>query len=181
MVVIGVDPGLTGAMAALCSTRGLLDVMDIPICSNGHAGGSMRNWVDVTALMLALRDWSMRFGFAGAGQMLAAMERPIPMPSLPAQTIAAQFDTVGALRAVLMCRACAVTMVAPGVWKRAYGLHRDKDASREVAVKLHPGAAKLLARKKDHNRAEAILLADWLLQEKNGSREALMNEWAKAA
>lgn len=181
MICIGVDPGLTGAVAAICSQRGLLDVMEIPVCDNGHASGSMRNWVDVAALMLALRDWSTRFEFAQAGQVLAAMERPIPMPSLPAQTIAVQFDTVGAIRAVLVCRACAVTMVAPGAWKRAYGLHRDKDASRQAALRLHPGAAKLLARKKDHNRAEAILLADWLLQERNGAREARAMEWAEAA
>ena len=165
MIVIGVDPGLTGAMAAICSQRGLLDVIDIPICDNGHAGGSMRNWVDVATLMLALRDWSTRFEFAAHGQLLAAMERPIPMPSLPAQTIAVQFDTVGAIRAVLVCRACAVTMVAPGAWKRRYGLHREKDASRECALRLHPGAAKQLARKKDHNRAEAILVGHWLRRE----------------
>jgi len=181
MIVLGVDPGLTGAVAAICSARGLLDIMDIPVCDNGHASGSMRNWVDVAALVLALRDWSQRFEFAAHGQVLAAMERPIPMPTLPAQTIASQFDTVGAIRAALICRACPVTMVEPGKWKKRYALGRDKDASREVAARLYPAADKLLARKKDHNRAEALLIGDWHLQERDGARVERAEEWARAA
>lgn len=178
MIALGIDPGLTGAIAAVCSRRGLLDIIDIPVCANGTASGSMRNWVDVNALTLGLREWS-RLNDWAADQVSAAMERPIAMPSLPAQTIASQFDSVGALRAVLMCRAAPVTMIEPGRWKKRYGLGRDKDASREAAMRLYPAARGLLARKKDHNRAEALLIADWHLQEINGERAA--KEWAEAA
>lgn len=181
MIVLGIDPGLTGAIAAICGRRGLLDVMDIPVCDNGHASGSMRNWVDVATLVLQLRDWSNRFEFAAHGQVLAAMERPIPMPKLPSQTIASQFDTVGAIRATLICRACAVMMVEPGKWKKRYGLKADKDASQACALRIYPSAAQWLARKKDHNRAEAVLIGDWLLQEHDGARESRALDWAEAA
>jgi hypothetical protein len=88
MLVVGVDPGLTGALALLSSIDGLLDVIDMPTCPNGTASGSMRNWVDVAALLDAMRAWATRFEFARAGRIHCAMERPIPMPTLPAQTVA---------------------------------------------------------------------------------------------
>lgn len=48
--------------------------------------------------------------------------------------------------------------VAPTAWKRAVGLGKDKDAAREMAARIYPQHAELLRRKKDHNRAESILL-----------------------
>lgn len=171
MIVIGVDPGLTGALALLDSERGLLDVQDVPTCPNGTASGSMRRWVDAEELRGILASWSLRWEFARE-HVEAAIERPIPMPSLPAQTIAAQFDTLGVLRASLQARQIAPVMVEPRVWKTRYGLARDKEASREVAVRLHAGAAPWVRRKRDHNRAEAILIGDWLVQERVGHRRA---------
>lgn len=185
MIYLGIDPGLTGAMAAVCTRRGFLGVYDIPVCENGQAGGSMRRWVDVTALGEWFRDWRHWIGAADDGGLVACMERPIAMPSLPAQTIASQFDTLGALRGFLGARGVEVVMVDPTRWKRAYGLGRNKFASRETAARLYPAAGKHLARARDHNRAEALLLADWLRQERDGSREAgraeAAVEWAGAA
>lgn len=185
MIYLGIDPGLTGAMAAVCTRRGFLGVYDIPTCENGQAGGSMRRWVDVRRLSGWFGDWRRQFNVIDEGGVVACMERPIPMPTLPAQTIASQFDTLGALRGFLGARGVEVVMVEPGRWKRAYGLGRDKAASRETAARLYPAAGKHLARAKDHNRAEALLLADWLRQERDGSREAdpgeAAVEWAGAA
>jgi hypothetical protein len=53
----------------------------------------------------------------------------------------------------------AYTRVRPGVWKKALGLTRDKEQTRLRAMQLYPGAD--LRRKKDHGRAEALLLARW--------------------
>lgn len=185
MIYLGIDPGLTGAMAAVCTRRGFLGVYDIPTCSNGQVGGSMRRWVDVGELVTWFRSWRLAVDAADEGGVVACMERPIPMPSLPAQTIASQFDTVGALRGFLGARGDEVVMVEPARWKRAYGLGKDKAASRETAARLYPAAGKHLARARDHNRAEALLLADWLRQERDGSREAgraeAAVEWAGAA
>jgi len=90
------------------------------------------------------------------------IERPIAMPNLPAQTIASQFDTFGVLRSVLACRMREpLVFVTPNEWKKHFGLHREKDASRRVAVSLYPSAP--VGRVKDHNRAESILIAHWYL------------------
>lgn len=165
MLLIGVDPGLTGAMACICTRRGLLDVADLPTQSNGTATGSMKRWLDVLGVAELLGGWSQRYEFA-AESVHAAIERPIAMPSLPAQTIASQFDTYGVLRALLagvVMLGGSVEHVAPNVWKKALGLGSEKDASRALCQRLYPQAP--ITRVKDHNRAEAILIGHWLLQE----------------
>lgn len=162
MIVIGIDPGLTGAMSALCSRRGLLDVIDIPTCHNGTASGSMRRWVDPEALEIALAHWANRYDFA-ADDVHTFIERPIPMPSLPAQTIASQFDSFGVLRAVAPGEQHVVN---PREWKAIYGLRADKDAARACALRLYEAAP--VTRAKDHNRAEAILIGHYGMIEVNG-------------
>lgn len=164
MLVISCDPGLTGALALLDSQRGLLECEDIPTCANGTASGSMRNWVDVDALQALLSSWSSRHAFA-QHSVRAAIERPIPMPKLPSQTIAAQFDTVGVLRALIgrTVGPGGVHMINPATWKKFYGLSTEKDASRACCLRLYPGAPVKLV--KHHNRAEAILLGHYLLRE----------------
>lgn len=162
MIAIGIDPGLTGAIAVLCSRAGMLDVQDIPTCGNGTESGSMRKWVDHVALSNLLARWSTRFSFASE-DVHSFIERPIPMPSLPAQTIASQFDSFGVLRAA----APGVQhIVNPRDWKAIYGLKSDKDAARACAMRLYSDAP--VKRVKDHNRAEALLIAHFGLVELNG-------------
>lgn len=164
MMVIGIDPGLTGALCLLDSQRGLLECADIPTCANGQATGSMRKWLDVWALLLLLAEWRTRHDMERE-DVHAAIERPVPMPTLPAQTIASQFDTFGALRGVLSMRLDSnrIRVVTPQEWKKLYGIGHDKDRARSVAQALYGNAP--VARVKDHNRAESILIGHWLVSE----------------
>ena len=166
MLVIGCDPGLTGAISLLCSQRGLLECEDLPTCTNGQTTGKMLRWIDVAALQGMLWDWSVRHGFA-EHSVHACIERPIPMPSMPSTTTASSFDTFGVVRALVTGRVSpnGMTVVDPSRWKRMFGLHTDKDGSIACAKRLYPDASASLARKKDHNRAESILIGHWLLRE----------------
>jgi crossover junction endodeoxyribonuclease RuvC len=168
MLVIGVDPGLTGALSLLGGDCNLLECTDIPVCSNGQSTGSMKRWVDEVALRALLAEWSVRHDFARE-HVSAVMERPIAMPTLPAQTIASQFDSFGTIRGVLsMLRRAGgddgqTHVVEPRQWKKRYGIRNDKDHARQVAGALYPDAP--VKRVKDHNRAEAILIAHYWLKE----------------
>lgn len=160
---IGCDPGLTGAISLIDPGRGLLECVDIPVCSNGQDTGSMKTWVDVVALDALLWDWSGRHDFA-ANAVVAGIERPIAMPNLPAQTIASQFDTFGALRGALAAQvgAAGLHIVSPHAWKKLFGLHDDKTKARACCQSLYAGAP--VTRVKDHNRAESILIAHYLVR-----------------
>jgi hypothetical protein len=160
---IGCDPGLTGAISLIDPSRGLLECADIPVCSNGQDTGSMKTWVDVVALDALLWDWSGRHDFA-SNAVVAGIERPIAMPNLPAQTIASQFDSFGALRGALAAQAGAAGLhiVSPHAWKKLFGLHADKTKARALCQCLYAGAP--VTRVKDHNRAESILIAHYLVR-----------------
>lgn len=164
MMVISVDPGLTGAVSLIDSHRGLLECIDIPTCDNGVATGSMKRWVDAAGLEAVMREWSAKHEFA-RGAVHAVIERPIPMPSLPAQTIASQFDTFGTIRSILTCLLpmAAVEYVSPQAWKKIFGVGNDKGAARACCQRLYPTAP--VSRVKDHNRAEAVLIGHWWLME----------------
>lgn len=155
MLIIGCDPGLTGAIALIDGTRStLLGCEDLPVCDNGTSSGSMKRWIDSAAFLGLLQSWAERFDFAHSDVEIF-IERPIPMPSLPAQTIASQFDTFGVLRSHLQRRG-PVNFVNPREWKKFFGLGTDKNASRATCQALYPSAP--VGRVRDHNRAESILL-----------------------
>lgn len=148
--VIGVDPGLTGAVAVITrpSIAGRTSVYDLPIV-RVHSKG----YVDSYVLANLFRQYEPRLiviELAGSRQMQGV------------GTIAQTWLTYGGLVATAMSMNCPVEIVAPAKWKRALGLiGTDKEASRAKALHLYPTLTDQLRRKKDHNRAEAILLAHW--------------------
>ena len=165
MIVISADPGLSGAISLLCSRRGLLECADLPTCSNGIATGSMKRWLDLAALQALLAGWSTKYELAQES-VHVAIERPIPMPTLPAQTVACQFEVFGTIRALThsMFGAAAMNIVAPKDWKKSFGVKADKEAARACALRLYPAAAQYLKRKLDHNRADSLLLGHFLMR-----------------
>ena len=163
MIVCGIDPGLTGALAILCSRMGLLHCVDLPTCANGTDSGSMRRWIDVRTLDLELRKVAEKFDFAREA-VFCFIERPIAMPTLPAQTIASQFDTFGVVRALIESKTWGQELryLIPREWKAFFKLGVDKGASRAACLVLYPDAPVSMV--KHHNRAEAILIAHYGLR-----------------
>jgi crossover junction endodeoxyribonuclease RuvC len=85
--------------------------------------------------------------------------------SMPSQGISSTYKfgrAVGAIEAVARDLPGAWHIVSPQRWKRDMALTSDKEVCRTVAINLFPEGKRYLERKKDHNRAEALLLAEWL-------------------
>jgi hypothetical protein len=163
---IGIDPGLSGAIALV--GRGLLEVADLPVCESGQ-GGSMDRHIDARGLATMVRVWSARHEFA-MRSVCAFLERPIAnavRPGgrvAPAVTIAQQFEAFGAIRGVLAAMLIETHFVTPHRWKKLFGLKGGDDAkieARRCAMRLYESATPQLSRVKDHNRAEAILIAHY--------------------
>ncbi|MDO8595931.1 MAG: hypothetical protein Q7R45_04825 [Sulfuricaulis sp.] len=152
-LVIGIDIGLSGALAAI-SASGLVAVIDMPTMAKGKGGGRVKNEVDPAALNRLLREWC---GQCGGDEVLVVIEQ---VSSMPGQGVAGMFslgDSKGAVRGVVAARGYATTWVTASAWKRHFGLPPAKELARARAIQLYPEAA--LGRKKDHGKAEAILIA----------------------
>jgi hypothetical protein len=140
--VMGVDPGLSGAIAFyfVGHPHGV-SVDDVPV-----AGGQ----VDPVALTALIRN------FAPAVAIVELVH------SMPKQGVASSFNfgvAFGCVRGVIGALQVPVHLVTPGKWKKHFRLTSDKEQSRELAIRLFPGSAFQFNRKKHHGRAEAALLA----------------------
>jgi crossover junction endodeoxyribonuclease RuvC len=149
-VILGIDPGIRGGLAILELEDGaaplLIDAIDIPV-----VGIKAKERVDA----LAIRTWIM----AHMPQH-AFVERAQAMPKQGASSGFKYGRATGSLEAVIACCEIPLTIIEPSQWKKFHQLRgSDKEAGRQRALQLFPGAHALLARKKDHGRAEAALIA----------------------
>jgi crossover junction endodeoxyribonuclease RuvC len=145
-LIIGVDPGATSGAFAVLDGGTLLEVDDLPTIANGKL-----RWVDGPALLS--RVISLKAGRA----MLAIVERQGARPGQGLSSTFTSATAFGALLATLQIAGCSIELVTAAVWKTAAGLSKDKSQSLDRARLLYPEAS--LDRKKDHGRAEALLLA----------------------
>jgi crossover junction endodeoxyribonuclease RuvC len=137
--ILGIDPGIIGGVALL-SSDGRIDAFDIP---------NVAGEVDVDMLVSCIR--AMR-------PAMAVIERASAMPK---QGVASTFKygvAYGSLRTFVALCDIPCHLVTPGKWKHHFALDADKEKSRALAIRLWPGCGHF-ARKKDHGRAEATLIA----------------------
>jgi crossover junction endodeoxyribonuclease RuvC len=149
MRIVGVDPGLSGACALLEIANGdttLVEVIDAPIIGSGA-----KQSVDV----ILLQEWLQRHG-----PHHAFLERAQAMPRQGASSGFKYGRVVGAIEATLMLCAVPLIIVEPSKWKRHFHLQgADKEGARGLVIRLHPERHHAFARKMDHGRAEAVLIA----------------------
>lgn len=145
MNAIGIDPGITGAIAWI--DRDGVQIFDMPIMGAGKT-------VNAPELIAVLRRARERLALPHV-----FIERAHAMPK---QGVASAFNygrTFGLIEASVFALQLPHTFVSSAAWKRAAGLGREKDEARALAIRLRPDAAPLLRRVKDHGRAEALLIA----------------------
>ncbi len=151
---VGIDPGITGAIGILFDKQpgvpeyqGIKDVPTYII-----EGKPVYNFLDMYKMLANL---SKLF------QVHLTLEKQQAMPK---QGVSSTFQIgrgYGAWEALCWATTPEFDIVSPRKWKKALGLTSDKDVSRLKAISLYPSLEPMLRRKKDHNRAEAILLAHY--------------------
>lgn len=174
MIVVSIDPGLSGACAVL-DQQGLRAVFDLPVMEipGIGPGAKVRTKIDARALVKALREACP----ADAGKPHAVIEAvgvmPPPKPGERGgkhnalQTQGSLLRTLGAIEAVLECLGWPLAYANTQSWKRTFGLidsdlspTQRKAKALQCARLLYPACADI-ARAKDHNRGEAILIGHW--------------------
>lgn len=151
MVIAGIDPGKTGAMAILYPDK-TVQFFDVP--RNMVRKKDKPTWREWS------RQWSSALDFAGV-DMIVIEE----VAARPGQGVTSMFTfgrTLGFAHAIAVASGAAVETVTPAVWKGKLGLlNSSKGASRELCTNLYPATGARLARVKDDGRAEAALLAHY--------------------
>jgi crossover junction endodeoxyribonuclease RuvC len=150
MIVAGIDPGIHGGLAIVAVENGaaprLVAAIDVPVI-----GTNAKERVDAIAIGTWLSKHDVQHAF---------IERAQAMPKQGVSSIFKYARAAGSIEAAIALSGIPVTIVEPSVWKRHWKLPgKDKESSRQQALQLFPAAHAVLARRKDHGRAEAALIA----------------------
>lgn len=162
MIVLGFDPGLSGAIAILNgdgSERLVADLPTVPL----ETGGLIKSRIDGRELSRVIR------AHVPAGVSVRAfVEQVGAMGGLgegknnAVQTVVSLGRTMGAIEGVLEALGLVPKVVGVQAWKSMYGLGSNKESAREMARSLFPNVDLHLVR--HHNRAEALLIANYGLR-----------------
>lgn len=165
MILLGIDPGLRGALTILSAPRGgrevVKDCIDIPV-----VGSDAQQTVDTNAVLSFIQRTPPDYAFIeSAVSMLTDNRWGLLKYGIAWGILWACVDGLG----------LPIERASPVAWKNYHGLGRKKgidkvpkDASRELALRKFPEAASLLSRKMDHNRAESALIASYGVAVKRG-------------
>lgn len=149
-MILGIDPGLHGALALFDGTE--LTLFDMPL-HQVNVNGSKKSSIDLYQLGNWLDLHRNRIRTAVIEQVGA----------MPKQGVTSSFNfgfTAGAIQGAVAANQIPMVLVRPNIWKRGFGLlGQDKDASRAAASRLAPQHASHWPLKKHVDRAEAFLLA----------------------
>lgn len=158
MMFIGVDPGVSGALALLDTKHNTLKIIQFPTFNISTSSGKNRSHLDHTQLAYTLFDL-IRVGREENRPVRVVMEQ---VNAMPGQGVVSTFTfgkAYGTLIGLVAGAQLPLTLVRPTEWKKEMRLGQDKDESRRRASDIIPDCAKLWNLKGDHNKAEATLLA----------------------
>ena len=151
MKIIGVDPGLSGAIAILENNK-VLSLFDMPVMPEGKKNKRQLNSAQLVKL---LKD-----NISKNEEKSVVIEQ---VNAMPGQGVTSMFNfgqTFGAIKGICAALGLPVFFVRPSKWKKHFELiNSSKDASRTKAIEMYPSLSNDLAKKKDVNKSDAILIA----------------------
>lgn len=152
MIIVGIDPGQTGAIAALDPDGSYISVVDMPVLGGEPSAD------DVASLLEAI---------ANPTDLFVGLEEPFAVRNKGAQGLLTQGIGYGILLGVVGSMRLKHERIKPAAWKRELGLPMGKDISYSQKKKNSIAHAKRLwpeldFRVKDDGRAEALLIAECL-------------------
>jgi len=147
MLIYGIDPGFTGAIALYWPGSNTIEVHDMPVMKNPK-GKTIINPHGVLDILAN-----------EGGKSLAVIEQVGAMPGQGSSSTYRFGQGVGNLEACAAASKLPLHYVTPAKWKKYFGLNRDKGLSRGLAMQRFPDYASEFSRAKDDGRAEAVLIA----------------------
>ncbi len=151
MIIIGIDPGLSGGIAILENNK-VKSLFDMPVMPEGKKNKRQLNSAQLAKLIKdSIKDKS---------EVSVIVEQ---VNAMPGQGVTSMFNfgqTFGAIKGVCAAIGLPIFFVRPSKWKKHFELiNSSKDASRTKAIEMYPSLSNELSKKKDVNKSDAILIA----------------------
>ena len=155
MLIIGIDPGISGAICFMEKGR-IIDVIDMPSMADGKKNKKQVNGSQVfNEISRNTKDKSIE-------DIKVIIEH---VSAMPGQGVTSMFNfgqSFGILKGVCSAMNLSMHFVRPVKWKKHFNLiNSSKDASRKKAIEIFPYFSVNLSKKKDANKADAILIASY--------------------
>jgi len=151
MRIIGIDPGLSGGIAILDDLK-IYDIFDMPIMSEGKKN---KNQLNSAQLVNILNKHVLK-----KENTFVIVEQ---VSAMPGQGVTSMFNfgqTFGSIKGICAALGLPIFYVRPAKWKKHFELiNSSKDASRTKVIEMYPSISSRLTKKKDVNKADAILIA----------------------
>ena len=151
MKVIGIDPGLSGAIAILKDNK-VLNLFEMPVMAEGKKNKRQLNSAQLAKLI--------KNNIEINEEVSVVVEQ---VNAMPGQGVTSMFNfgqTFGAIKGICATLDLPIYFVRPSKWKKHFELiNSSKDASRTKAIEMYPSLSNDLAKKKDVNKSDAILIA----------------------
>tara|TARA_B100001094_G_scaffold261526_1_gene262361 strand:+ start:199 stop:693 length:495 start_codon:yes stop_codon:yes gene_type:complete len=155
MLIIGIDPGLSGSICFLIDGK-ILDVIEMPTMTEGKKNKRQVNGSQV------FNEITKRTKEYQKNQVRVVIEQ---VSAMPGQGVTSMFNfgqSFGVLKGVCTAMQLPMYFVRPAKWKKYFNLiNSEKDASRTRAIEIFPSFSSSLSKKKDSNKADAILIASF--------------------
>ena len=151
MIVVGIDPGLSGAIAILENNK-VLNIFDMPVMAEGKKNKRQLNSAQLVRIIKDCTKPDV--------EIAVVVEQ---VNAMPGQGVTSMFNfgqTFGAIKGVCAALELPIFFVRPSKWKKHFELiNSSKDSSRTKVIEMYPSLSSQLAKKKDVNKSDAILIA----------------------
>ena len=155
MLIIGIDPGISGSICFL--EDGIIkDVLEMPTMTEGKKNKKQVNGSQI------YNEISLRIKTYEKKNIKVVIEQ---VSAMPGQGVTSMFNfgqSFGILKGICSAMQLPIYFVRPAKWKKYFNLiNSEKDASRTRAIEIFPYFSSNLSKKKDSNKADAILIASY--------------------
>ena len=155
MLIIGIDPGISGSICFF-EDGVILDVIEMPTMTEGKKNKKQVNGSQI------FNEISDRIKLINKKDIKVIIEQ---VSAMPGQGVTSMFNfgqSFGILKGLCSAMQLSTYYVRPARWKKYYNLiNSEKDASRTRAIEIFPYFSSNLSKKKDSNKADAILIANF--------------------
>jgi len=161
MLIIGIDPGISGSICFFKDGK-ILDVVEMPTMTEGKKNKKQVNGAQI------FNEITKRVNKAEKDNVRVIIEQ---VSAMPGQGVTSMFNfgqSFGILKGICSAMQLPMFFVRPAKWKKHFNLiNSEKDASRTRAIEIFPYFSPQLSRKKDSNKADAILIASFYYETHN--------------